>query len=493
MRKILIPVLLLTLPLIGIAALALRAFEADRVMVQARQAEAAVARLRLLGDSAQEDMAQAAERAVRRVRSAVVTSLNPVETLHGLISNGDFELITLHQSDQRLFPPEDTMAVLMPEAQKLYLLAGALTAARAELLAGQSATWSWIAGPLGTSLLHCRHDEEQDGEICVLLDGASLRAILRDRLDSANMSSNVATISYVEPDGSRIGTSVDPAAPSALATLTLTGPLRGWQMEAWPVAVTGFYPQRWLPYAAIGLPLLLCWLLLCWHFHGTQQARIAESRRRADLTAQLSHDLRTPLANLRLYAGLIERKAGDAAAVREYCAIVEAEIGRLSRLAAITITCAAGEVREGADTGEAVPDDILGDTVARLRPLLNAAGCAASIHGRAAVLCRFDIAAFERIVGNLIDNARKYAPGGPIEIATRIEGDRLVLSVRDHGPGLTTTRHGRTEGFGLGLATVRRLARAHGGDVRVEDVGPGARFTVWLRVSCIAEVPACAS
>jgi signal transduction histidine kinase len=73
--------------------------------------------------------------------------------------------------------------------------------------------------------------------------------------------------------------------------------------------------------------------------------------------------------------------------------------------------------------------------------------------------------------------------------SARVDGETVELSVRDHGPGLPPEVRerlfeefaaGDSEGVGLGLAIVRQLAEAHGGDVRYEDADPGARFIVTL-------------
>jgi len=100
-----------------------------------------------------------------------------------------------------------------------------------------------------------------------------------------------------------------------------------------------------------------------------------------------------------------------------------------------------------------------------------------------------------RLVRNLLENARRYAGDGTIEIAVAPEGARAVLEVRDHGPGVpaeererifepfyrraATAESGR--GSGLGLALVRDIAGRHGGNVVcLAAEGGGSRFRVDL-------------
>ena len=100
-----------------------------------------------------------------------------------------------------------------------------------------------------------------------------------------------------------------------------------------------------------------------------------------------------------------------------------------------------------------------------------------------------------RLVRNLLENARRYAGDGPIEISVAAEGGRAVLEVRDHGPGVPAEERERIfepfyrraatresgRGSGLGLALVRDIAGRHGGKVVcLAAEGGGSRFRVDL-------------
>lgn len=103
----------------------------------------------------------------------------------------------------------------------------------------------------------------------------------------------------------------------------------------------------------------------------------------------------------------------------------------------------------------------------------------------------------EQIVTNLISNAIKYAPNGPIYVSTRQIDDRAVLVVQDSGPGIPDAlkekifdrfEQAKTSralgGLGLGLYIVKNIVRNKGGNIRVEDApGSGAKFIVELPLS----------
>ncbi len=105
----------------------------------------------------------------------------------------------------------------------------------------------------------------------------------------------------------------------------------------------------------------------------------------------------------------------------------------------------------------------------------------------------------ERILDNLIDNAIKYSPGGgDVTVSARLDGDRLIIGVADHGVGIAAADRDKLfqpfsrlgvlsglaiQGVGLGLVVCRRLVEAHGGTIWVEsERGKGSTFFFTLPV-----------
>jgi len=238
---------------------------------------------------------------------------------------------------------------------------------------------------------------------------------------------------------------------------------------------------------------LLVGLLVVFQVRRAEQTAAERSR----FAASAAHELRTPLASLRLYAEMLAEGLGDPARGREYARSIADEAERLGRV--VSNVLGFSRLERGALSVRAVPGDLgdaVGRIVARLAPGLESKGSRVETSIAAPLpSVAFDPDALDQILRNLLDNAEKFgahASDRTVHVSvTRGDGD-VVLDVRDHGPGIPDAerRHlfrpfarsadrDAPPGLGLGLAMVQALAAAHGG--RAEFVAPpegGARFQV---------------
>jgi two-component system, OmpR family, sensor kinase len=215
----------------------------------------------------------------------------------------------------------------------------------------------------------------------------------------------------------------------------------------------------------------------------------------------ISHDLRTPLTSIRGYAGaIVDGTAVDAAAAAE---VILAESARLQRLVSDLLDLA----RLDSHTFSLHPVErdlriTLVDAVRAAVPTAARQGIALTVDDGGAVPVVADEVRVRQLLGNLLENATKYA-SATVAVHVFAAGEDAVVLVDDDGPGIAVEdrphvfdvlyvsrlRPARSEaGSGLGLAIVRQLAEAMGGSVRV-DSSPsgGARMEVRLPLASAPE------
>jgi two-component system OmpR family sensor kinase len=211
-----------------------------------------------------------------------------------------------------------------------------------------------------------------------------------------------------------------------------------------------------------------------------------------------SHELRTPLASIRGYAELFRLGAASEPAELELAmARIESEATRMGVLVESLLLLARldelPEMRVAPVDLAALAEHAAHDTRA-IAPQREV-----RLTAEAGLLVLADQEQLQQVLSNLTRNAVIHTPAdSPIEISLGREGDRAVLEVRDHGPGLPDgageelfDRFWRTEGgrsrgrggSGLGLAIVKAIVQAHHGEVHAANApGGGATFTVALPV-----------
>ena len=214
-------------------------------------------------------------------------------------------------------------------------------------------------------------------------------------------------------------------------------------------------------------------------------------------TDAIAHDLRTPLMRLKTRLELVRQSAvSDDSRGEVEAAIAEADqlittFNSLLRLARI-------ESAEGALTTPVALDEVLADAVEMWQAVaetrqqtIHAEITPARIAGDRDLLFQ--------LLSNLFDNAIKYAPAGTrIDVVLEKSPRDVLLSIRDHGPGIPAEQHQRvfdrfvrlethrgTPGSGLGLSVVRAIAVRHGAEIHIEDAEGGLR--VRLRFPAIAD------
>jgi len=239
----------------------------------------------------------------------------------------------------------------------------------------------------------------------------------------------------------------------------------------------------------------LCVVLLVW-----QTDRLA--RQRSQFAASAAHELRTPLAGLRLYSDMLADGLGDPGSARTYARRIADEAERLGRVVANVLGFS--RLERGTLNVNPTPGDLaetVRDAVTRQQPALEALGVTLETELPATLPpVSFDRDALAQILQNLLDNAEKHtrhAENRTIQVALTATGNTVAIAISDRGPGVSRkarrklfrpfVRNNHPDapaGIGLGLVLVKTLTEAQGGAVAYRDHnGGGASFVVTLPAS----------
>jgi PAS domain S-box-containing protein len=212
------------------------------------------------------------------------------------------------------------------------------------------------------------------------------------------------------------------------------------------------------------------------------------NRTKDELVSMVSHELRTPLASVVGFAELLATRAVTDEKRQEYLGVMVQEGRRLTAL--INDFLDLQRIEAGRETLSLAPAD--------LEALIERAVASAGSDEKRPIEIRrtddlplvlADADAIDRVLGNLISNARKYSPhGGAIVVGTGLVDDMVEVYVQDQGLGIPreaipnlakkfyrvdTSDRRQIRGTGLGLSIAKRIVEAHGGTVGVRSEGPG--------------------
>jgi signal transduction histidine kinase len=219
--------------------------------------------------------------------------------------------------------------------------------------------------------------------------------------------------------------------------------------------------------------------------------------RDARFASNVSHELRSPLTALKSAVQAMQtRRSGLDERTSRSLDLLAGEVSRFERLVQDLLEIS----RFDAGVVHASFDQVyLGELVLRSLEALGDGEVPLEVAaGATEVVVEADKRRLERVVANLVENARTHG-GGVFRVGIEAEGDRVRIVVEDRGPGVSAGDRSRvferffrgqqagrpsgSGGVGLGLALVAEHARLHGGRVWVEDAEPGgARFVVELPV-----------
>lgn len=353
--------------------------------------------------------------------------------------------------------------------------------------------WYWGGG---LNLMFWRR--QADGRIlAVEVDRVQLLSDVVGRLPATGDVSSDERIALLDSSG-RVayvwGAWIPPVGAAPHMTQPLSAPLTAWQL-AWNgrIPETGGLEIGGLGgLIAVGVALLG----LALYFYRESTRDLRRAARRVTFVNQVSHELKTPLTNIRMYAELLEDELFDADERAErYLGVITRESQRLSRLIGNILTFAKHQRKSlTLRRAPASVDDVVEDVVEQFRPSFERCAVDLALDLQAGRTVSVDADAIGQVLYNLLSNVEKYAKGGPLRIQTRQSDGRSQVIVHDSGPGVPRAARERiflpferlddslsdSAGTGIGLGIARDLCRLHGGDLVIVPTERGACFEFTL-------------
>jgi two-component system sensor histidine kinase SenX3 len=226
---------------------------------------------------------------------------------------------------------------------------------------------------------------------------------------------------------------------------------------------------------------------------------------RRDFVANVSHELKTPVAAMGLLAEATVDAADDPVAVRRFAGKLQSESVRLGALVNELIALSRLQGAEALpDLAVVEIDAVVQETIARVATAAENAGIVVTSDEPSGLLVRGDRSLLVTAMTNLVDNAINYSPAGTqVSLSRALRDGQVQVSVTDRGVGIAPeyaervferffridpARSRATGGTGLGLAIVKHVAANHGGTATVwSRPGTGSTFTLRLPVLAAAD------
>lgn len=243
-----------------------------------------------------------------------------------------------------------------------------------------------------------------------------------------------------------------------------------------------------------------------WMMRDVTQQLLAE-RMRNEFVNSATHELRTPMANIRAFAetmadNLVEDEQLDIDSQKEFCNIINGEVNRLSRLIDDLLSVESMAVGSlSLDRKETNFERLLLDTMAKVKPMMDQKDVAfeTKLPGKLPTL-HIDKDKIALTLVNMLGNAAKYTPeGGQVTLRVELRETDVLIHVQDTGIGIEKEelphifqrfyrsgdpRVRSQSGTGLGLALAYEIVRLHGGRLTVEsELNKGSTFTASLPLS----------
>ena len=220
---------------------------------------------------------------------------------------------------------------------------------------------------------------------------------------------------------------------------------------------------------------------------------------RSDFVSSVTHELKTPLANIRAMADTLARRPIGGDTIRDYAGLLMQEARRLTRLVDNLLAYArVTDVTEVYSFEPIAPAELIDDVLQNFRHPLAEREFQVEVDIPVELpLVRADRTAMMLALDNLVDNAIRYSPDSKhLRVSARRDGQNVLIEMQDQGVGISQDelqivrrkfargRLARADGSGLGLAIVSRIVADHKGSLVLEsERGAGTTAKVYLPIA----------
>jgi signal transduction histidine kinase len=274
----------------------------------------------------------------------------------------------------------------------------------------------------------------------------------------------------------------------------LSYPLSSWSLEYYGKTYSGSTLSQYsLLITLLGFGLLISGL--AWFLYREQSREMRQAAQRVQFVSQVSHELKTPLTNIRMYAEMLEDQIDDREQPRRYLQVITDESKRLTRLISNVLNFSRAP---RIHFREVDPDSVIQQSIDHFKPGFEAKQIAIESELSSEGNIQTDPDVLEQILNNLLSNVEKYAAEGKrVTIQSEIKGSDFILRVRDYGKGVSRGERKRifqafyrindkiTEGVsgtGIGLTIAQQQAQNLGGTLEYIEVKQGACFQLTLPI-----------
>ncbi|MFT6408244.1 MAG: signal transduction histidine kinase [Arenicella sp.] len=293
------------------------------------------------------------------------------------------------------------------------------------------------------------------------------------------------------------------SSPSAgpLSKEWLTYPLDGWRLEYY-AATKAVGDSKSLMFVISFLSLLALVGIGGRTIWKEYRREMRNAEQRVSFVNQVSHELKTPLTNICIYADMLEAEVtqgniADAQRVKKFANVVTSESQRLGRLINNVLNFSRTQQQKISVHKSLVSvDDLIKLTLNNFTPAFASKGIEIETQLDTQTPVMLDSELLEQILNNLFSNVEKYAAdGGLTRVVSKLDGTQTTILVCDAGQGIPVASREKifepfergsdslvegVSGTGIGLSIARDLCRLHGGDLMLIDSDKGACFQVTL-------------